>query len=304
MKIQVNQIIDFLMANGFEFQAFGNTGITVSGFCPLNSPKDNCITWIKKPDADSLARFKGNRCNVIVSPSLLEAPVDEAVFLVTGKPKGVFFSILHEFWGNKTVYGAAPSSVVKGRCAGKVAIGEHCFIGGEVEIGEGTVIEHQVSIYNRVRIGKNCIIHSGAVIGADGFGYYFPNGRMAVKVEHFGGVEIGDDVEIGANVCIDRGTLEDTVIGSHTKIDNLVHIAHNVQVGECACIVAGAAVCGSAVLGDGAYIAPGGIIKNQITVGKDGFAGLGAVVTEPVPDGMVVAGVPARPVRKVKEGDK
>lgn len=175
---------------------------------------------------------------------------------------------------------------------------------GNVKIGANTVIENNVSISNNVIIGAECMIHSGAVIGADGFGFAFDADGLPVKVEHFGGVIIGNRVEIGANTCIDRGTIDNTIIHSDVKIDNLVHIAHNVVLLKGAVVVAGAVICGSAQLGENSYVAPGGIVRNQLLVGDHAFVGLGAVVTKPVSEYSVVAGVPAKEIRKVKQGDK
>ena len=112
------------------------------------------------------------------------------------------------------------------------------------------------------------------------------------------------DYDIGANTCIDRGTIDDTIIGFNSKIDNLVHIARNVQIGKNVCVVAGVAICGSAKLKDGSYVAPGGIVKNQIEIGQNALVGLGAVATKSVEEEFVVAGGPAKPIRKLQKGDK
>ena len=142
------------------------------------------------------------------------------------------------------------------------------------------------------------------MIGSDGFGYFSDEENKLIKVNHRGGVVIGNDVEIGANTCIDRGTIGDTIIGSNTKIDNLVHIAHNVIIGNSVCVVAGSIICGSAILDDYSYVAPGGIIKNQIKVEKNAMIGLGAVVNKQVRQNKVVIGVPAKEIRDVGKGDK
>ncbi|MFG6376999.1 MAG: hypothetical protein K1W19_01530 [Lachnospiraceae bacterium] len=123
-------------------------------------------------------------------------------------------------------------------------------------------------------------------------------------MKHFGGVIIGDNVEIGANACIDRGTIDYTYIGNNVKIDNLVHVAHNVQIQQNSMLVAGAIICGSADLKKGSYIAPGGIVKNQKKVGEGAFVGMGAVVMQDVPEYTVVAGIQARGIRKIEKNEK
>lgn len=145
----------------------------------------------------------------------------------------------------------------------------------------------------RITIGKDCVIQPGAQIGQDGFGYTFENGRWEPKPHNFG-VAIEDDVHIGANTCIDRGSYRDTRIGQGTRIDNLVHIAHNVQVGRNCIIVAGAEVSGSVVIGDGAWIGPNACIREHLTIGAGAVIGIGAVVVKDVPAGETWVGNPAR----------
>ena len=114
------------------------------------------------------------------------------------------------------------------------------------------------------------------------------------KFPHVGGVQIGDTVEIGANTCIDKGTLGDTVIGDGSKIDNLVHIAHNVKVGRSCAIIAHCMVGGSTVIGDYSWVAPSSCLRDQLVIGRHATIGLGSVVTKAVADGDTVYGVPAR----------
>lgn len=140
---------------------------------------------------------------------------------------------------------------------------------------------------NNIRRGQHCSI------GGEGFGFH--NGR---RFPHLGSITIGDDVEIGSNVCIDRGALGDTIIGARTKIDNLVHIAHNAVIGEDCLIVAQSGIGGSAVIGNGVFIGFGAKIKNKVRIGDGAIIGMGAVVICDVPTGETWAGIPAR---KLKE---
>jgi len=147
-----------------------------------------------------------------------------------------------------------------------------------------------VSIGRRVKIGP------GARIGFDGFGY--EKDEVWEHFPHRGKVVIGDDVDIGANTCIDRGNLKDTIIGDGTKIDNLTHIAHNVVIGKNCIIVCLVCIAGSARIGDNSWIAPGAIIRNGIKVGKNVTVGMGAIVTKDVRDNVTVIGNPAREMEK------
>ena len=135
-------------------------------------------------------------------------------------------------------------------------IGKDCvihpqvFIGKNVKIGHGTVIHSGVKIYHECEIGSNCILHANVVIGSDGFGFAPKEDRTYTKIAQIGNVGVGDDVEIGSNTCIDRGTMGSTVIGKGTKLDNLIQIAHNVQIGEHTVIAAQAGIAGSAKIGN------------------------------------------------------
>lgn len=302
--VTLGQMAEYLSEKGYEFCTEGSSNLAVNHFCSLNKAKDYAVTWAKKPSDGCFRNFRGNRQNIIVTSARQVLEIDHYGLIITDSPKKIFFSILDHFFKDPEIHSIGSSSVIKGRLGEGVSVGEQCYIGEDVIIGNGTRIGNNVSIYHKVSIGNGCMIHSGTVIGADGFGYFFEDDGSIGKVDHFGGVEIGSNVEIGANTCIDRGTLDDTVIGDGSKIDNLVHIAHNTWMGKNVCVVAGAVICGSAEIGDGAYIAPGGIVKNQLKVGTRSLIGLGAVVTKPVPDEYVVTGVPAKPVREVKKGDK
>ncbi|MFH0937666.1 MAG: UDP-3-O-(3-hydroxymyristoyl)glucosamine N-acyltransferase [Planctomycetota bacterium] len=168
-------------------------------------------------------------------------------------------------------------------------ISSHCVIGRNCVIGENCVLHPHVTMYDGVRIGNRVIIHAGVVLGADGFGYKFRNLRY-VKVPQVGWVEIGDDVEIGANSCIDRGTMGATRIGQGTKIDNLVQIAHNVKIGNCCILCGQSGVAGSAGMDDYAMLGGNAGIANHIFMGKGSKAGGKAGVIQDVSPGKEVWG--------------
>ncbi|HUY14174.1 MAG TPA: UDP-3-O-(3-hydroxymyristoyl)glucosamine N-acyltransferase [Terriglobia bacterium] len=181
------------------------------------------------------------------------------------------------------------------------SIGAGSFVGEGVEIGTECTLHPHVSIYPGARIGNRVILHSGVVIGGDGFGYIFVEGRHQ-KFPQIGQVRIEDDVEVGCNTTIDRGSLGETVIGQGTKIDNLVQIAHNVRIGRHCIIVSQTGISGSSEIGD--HVVIGGQvgigehvrIEDQVRVG--GQAGIlpGKVIKK----GMVVWGTPARPFEQFK----
>lgn len=145
-----------------------------------------------------------------------------------------------------------------------------------------------------VTIGKHCVVGPGACIGQPGFGYEKQGDGSQLYRGHSMGVIIEDDVHIGANACVDQGRHRPTRIGTGSRIDNLVHIAHNVEIGRDCLVIACSMLAGSVVVGDGAQIAPSAAVRDWRTVGEGALVGLGAVVVKDVPDGATVMGVPAR----------
>jgi UDP-3-O-[3-hydroxymyristoyl] glucosamine N-acyltransferase len=185
------------------------------------------------------------------------------------------------------------------RIGSYVRIGAGCSIGGGVSIGSHTVLYPRVVVYERVVIGARSIIHAGAVIGADGFGFEMSGGQYG-KVPQVGTVEVGEDVEIGANSCIDRATLGATVIGAGAKLDNMVHIAHNCRIGRHVVIAAQTGLAGGVTIGD--YAVVGGQVgigdKARIEAKAVIGSGAGILTSKIVRAGEPVWGTPARPLRQ------
>jgi UDP-3-O-[3-hydroxymyristoyl] glucosamine N-acyltransferase len=177
-----------------------------------------------------------------------------------------------------------------------------CFLGNGARLGQECVLHPRVTLYPSVRIGDRVEIHSGAVIGSDGFGYVSGEGRNW-KFPQIGSVEIADDVEIGANATIDRGSLETTSIASGVKIDNLVQIAHNVQIGENSILAAQTGVSGSSTIGKRVLVGGQVGIADHCRLEDDAVAGAQAGIPtgKAIHKGQVVWGTPARPLEKFKE---
>lgn len=176
----------------------------------------------------------------------------------------------------------------------RVSIFPHVYIGDNVFIGDDSIIHPNVTIKEEVKIGKRVIIHSGTVVGSDGFGYVQDKKRH-YKIPQVGGVIIEDDVEIGANVTIDRATTGNTLIGSGTKIDNLVQIAHNVKIGKNCLIVAHVGIGGSTEIGDGAVLAGQVGVRDHVKIGNGVIIGAQSGIGHDIPDGQVYSGTPAIP---------
>jgi UDP-3-O-[3-hydroxymyristoyl] glucosamine N-acyltransferase len=176
-----------------------------------------------------------------------------------------------------------------------VRIGAGAYVGRNVKVGAGTVLFPHAVLYERVTVGRDCIVHSGTVVGADGFGFTRDAGRH-LKIPQIGGVVIGDDVEIGANSCIDAGTMEPTRIGNNTKIDNLVQVGHNCIVGERVILCGGVCIAGSAKIEDDVTLAGQAGVAGHITVGAGTTVAAGGGVISDVEPKSVVAGFPQMPM--------
>lgn len=289
----------------------GDSGIVVTGVSGIKEAASGDITFLANPKYFPLLE-KTRACAVITSRDIQKAP---KTIVRVENPSLAFAKVISIFAPDEVIRpkGIHPTAILGKKVSlGKeaavgaytviedgVRIGEKaviyssCFIGRHTRIGNNCLIYPNVSIRERVTIGERAIIHSGTVIGSDGFGFATIEG-LHHKIPQIGTVEIGSDVEIGANVAIDRARFDKTVIGSGTKIDNLVHIAHNVIIGENAIIVAQAGISGSTIIGKGATLAGQAGLVGHITIGEGAVVAAQAGVTKSVPPNTTVSGYPAR----------
>jgi UDP-3-O-[3-hydroxymyristoyl] glucosamine N-acyltransferase len=176
----------------------------------------------------------------------------------------------------------------------RVTISPGAYIGDNVSIGDDSIIYPNVTIREKVTIGNKVTIHSGTVIGSDGFGFV-PDKSGYYKIPQIGGVVIEDSVEIGANVTIDRATTGNTIIGSGSKIDNLSHVAHNAKLGKNCIIIAQVGISGSVEIGDGAILAGQVGVRDHVKIGSNARVGAKSGIVKDVPEGQVYTGIPAIP---------
>ena len=254
---------------------------------------------------------------VLVDPDLRDTP-GARTRVVVKQPAEKLLSLLPRLYPQKRpAPGVAPTARIErgARLGAGVSIGEyavigagaaigenasvgaHCVVGAGAAVGAGARLWPGVTIYPGAIVGARSFIHSGARIGCDGFGYVFRDGAHQ-KIPHVGGCIVGDDVEIGANSTVDRGSIDDTVIGNGTKIDNLVHIAHNVRIGQKCLIMAQVGVAGSVTIGDGAILAGQAGISGHLTIGAGARLAAQAGVFGDIPAGETWSGYPARPHRE------
>ena len=248
----------------------GDPGLTIVRLGALDSATPATLCFVASQRY--AAQLESTRAGcVIVPPALRDAATARGAAIVADDAH-LYFARLSQWWVQRTVprvtagvhasaqvdagarvdasASVGPLAVIEaGAVIGaRAVVGAHCVIGAGAAIGEDTRLAAHVTFGAGCRIGARGLIHSGAVIGADGFGFAAHEGAW-IKVEQFGTVRIGDDVEIGANTCIDRGALDDTVIGDGVKIDNQVQVGHNVRIGDHAAIAGCVGIAGSTTIG-------------------------------------------------------
>lgn len=276
----ISEIITYLHTANFNAQYCGDEKVFITSFSNISDLQDNTIAWIKNKKyltEDVISALKQHQSVIIVCPWKIE---EISNCIVTDSPKGVFFSILNKFFKERKCKGISGRAIVEtDKIGNNVTIGPGCYICHDVEIADDVILHANVVIDCPCKIGKGTEIFAGVVIGSDGFGYYHHD-DIPQRVPHFGGVIIGNNVDIGANTTIDRGTLEDTIIDDNVKIDNLCQIGHNVHIQNNSFIIAGTILCGSVKIGKNSYVAPGAVIKNQVIMGDNCFLGMNSVLNK------------------------
>lgn len=258
---------------------------------------------------------QGSRAGAVLVPQGF--PEISGAFLIrTTEPRRDFFRIAELFTPGPEISGIHPSAVIDSsvvlgqdvavgpsaviaadvRVGDRSSIGAGCYLGPGAVLGADCVIEPNVTIQRGCQLGDRCVVHSGAVIGGDGFGFSWDGARHR-KVPQLGCVVIEDDVDIGCNSCVDRATLGETRIRRGTKIDNLVQIAHNTDIGAHVILVSQSGVAGSSKVGTGAVIAGQVAISDHVEVGAGARIGGQSGVTKDVRPGTTVFGTPARPMK-------
>ena len=310
--MRISDIISYLNSEKIGYSLTGVKDGEVNGYSSLFNYKDETMTFVapERHFIDYEKDFRGKTIRLIImSYEEEDYPCFESVIHVKD-PRAVFFGIIdgvldkpagEEITGissNPDTYRSNSYIAPTAKIGKNVKIGVGCVIEGNTEIGDNTEIHHNVIIRNKTRIGKNCMIHSGVIIGEYGFGYIINEFGEKVMLRHYGGVTIEDNVHIGDNSMIIRGAIDDTVVHKGVKLNTLVHIAHNDEIGENTLITSPCHVCGSVKIGKNAHIA-GTTIRNQRNVGDDAVVGLGAVVVKNVEPGVTVVGNPAKEMGKM-----
>lgn len=310
------------LAERFGLELRGNPDVVVNGVAPIADAKPGQVAFYSTERNSNafkilpISVLENTRASVIlVQPEVVEHAPDGATLLICDSPRGVIVKVLGEiyrepprrgisnkahiergvfFRDRRSVYVGQFATIERGAVIEPdVKIYPNVYIGRNVTIGRGTVIHSGAHIENAT-IGADCIIHNGASIGKDGFGYTRQDGHN-VFIPHVGRVVLGDRVSVGANSCIDRGALTDTMVCDGTKIDNLCQIAHGVVIGRECFLAAGVGIAGGCTVGDRALLAGHVGVSNGVKIGNDTQVGASSGVFRNVPDGEKHLGYPAMP---------
>jgi UDP-3-O-[3-hydroxymyristoyl] glucosamine N-acyltransferase len=312
VKVTIQQLADLVQG---EVQ--GDGGLLISAARPLGEAKAGDITFV---DGDKhLAQLHDSLATAAVVPAAV--PLNGKTLIRVNDPLAAFVAIVRLLHGRQelppsgidprayvhpsAVIGSEPSVHPFAVIGAGSVLGDRCRIHSGVVIGRDCRLGHDVTVYpsavlyDGTAVGDRTIVHAHAVLGADGFGYRFQEGRH-VKVPQQGRVEIGADVEIGAGTTIDRGTFGATTVGAGTKIDNLVQVGHNCQIGRHNIFVSQLGMAGSCTTGDFVVIAGQVGVADHVHIGAGAVIGAKAGVTKDIPAGQRTLGAPATPEREQK----
>jgi UDP-3-O-[3-hydroxymyristoyl] glucosamine N-acyltransferase len=304
------------IAEQLKGEVVGDGAVRLTGFAPADSARAGDLTFAEKENHFAAAE-QSEAAAILVSGAFTSV---NKVLIRVKDARVAMARVLPVFFPPEQMpSGIHPSAVIdaSARVDPTAHIGSNCVVGARVRLGARSVLmggnhigrdSHigddcclfpNVVIYARTQIGHRVSIHAGTVIGSDGYGYVFDEGRHR-KVLQVGNVVLGDDVEIGSNTSIDRAALGSTVIGAGTKIDNLVHVAHNVVMGRHCLVMGQSGFAGSTHLGDYVVIASQSGIGGHLKLGNQAMVGAKSGVLRDIPDGGRVLGYPASPDREAK----
>ena len=284
-----------------RFQSEGSN-TRVRDFASLGeaTESDLAFCWYTgERGASSISKSKGGVILCKKEMQGLVYPKDRQLLIFTDNPRLAFVRAANEMRRRKQLTGISRTAIISenSKIGSNCYIGDYVVVGENCSVGDNTVIYDRVSLVKNCIIGDNCVIQSGASLGSDGFAFErYETGELQM-FPHKGYVRVGNNVDIFANCSIARGSLSDTSIGQGTKLDALVHIAHNVSIGKDCELTAGTVIGGSTTVGDISWTGLNSTIKNGIALGKNVIVASGASVIHDVPDGDIVAGVPARSIK-------
>ena len=293
--------------SGIQVLKFVGNEVEITELVSLdsNSMNSNRLAWCSDKNVQNLFQLESG--NIILSAKAFDsvkescAAFESINWIVVEHPRQAFSIILKNHFEEKEEWGLVEKSAVVHPSVeidtesiyigNHVTIEKNCKIGKGVRIGHGTIIKAKTIIGDHVSIGSNC------VIGGVGFGYEMDDSGNYQVLPHIGNVELHEHVEVGNNVCIDRAVLGSTILHKNVKVDNLVHIAHGVEIGKNSLIIANAMIAGSVKIGENVWVAPSSSIIQKVTIGDDSLIGLSSTVLKNVEPSSVMVGSPAKKIK-------
>lgn len=280
MVLRLGSIVEAL---GGELH--GDPDLQVLGLAPLESASPHELSFLSHPKYQNQLSASMAGC-VILSPQIFSLALRQKACIVAEQPYLYYARVtqlLKRVQKADVAPAIHPSAVVSpdAQVHPQAQIGPLCVVERGARIGAQTVLRSRVTVGENCVIGDRCLLHSGVVVGADGFGFA-PNGNTWEKIEQLGAVRIGNDVEIGANTCVDRGALQDTVIEDGVKLDNLIQIGHNVRIGANTAMAGCVGVAGSATIGANCTVGGGAVILGHLSLADGVNISAASVVTRSI----------------------
>lgn len=300
-RVYIKNILAFLADRVLGIDGLqGNEKETlfIDNLADVQQVNETSLDWVNPAKENKQAIAQGSKAKVLLVDDAIQS-IEGKVLIHVKNPKLALAEIGNYFFVEKPLPGIHPTAIIhpEAKIGKDVTIGAYCVI-GKATIGDYCVIDSNVRIYDSVVMGHHCEIKAGAVLGGAGFGYEKDINGNKFRFPQIGSLIMGDYVEVGANTCIDRGALSDTIIGDYTKINNLCHIAHNNIIGKNVSITGCVNVSGGNVVDDDVWIAPNSSLRGYIHLGKGCTLGMGAVATKDIPAGETWVGNPARKLEK------
>lgn len=293
--ILIKEILEKLPASSFV----GNEYTYINEIKELETLENHGqeLVWISDKNIDKIQKIQ--KATVVLSKSNISMTFSKDInYILVDNPRLYFIRLLKLFFLPTKKRSICSSSIISeyAKIGINVSIGSHNLIEENCNIGDNVTIGHNNVILNGTIISNNVVIGNNNTIGGVGFGYEKNENGEYENMPHIGKVKIYESVEIGNNTCIDKGVIGDTLIGKNTKIDNLVHIAHGVKIGENSLIIANSMIAGSTEIGKNVWVSPSVSIINKIKIGDNALLGMGAVVIKDVNHSKKVVGNPSKEI--------
>ena len=301
-RIYIKDILDFLGKQVLDIEGAQEDEIKslyIDNLADVEHVNETTLDWVNSTKANKQEIAENSKAKIlVVDASVLytsELEKQGKTLLVVKEPRSAVAKIAEHFFLDKPTSGIHSSAIIDEEAvvAPTAHIGAGCVI-GKASIGANTILMPNVVVYDDVTIGDNCLIQAGAILGTDGLGCTRDEEGRLTKFPHLGGIRIGNDVEIGANCQIAKGTFSDTIIEDGCKINGLCFIAHNTHLEKNVWITGDTMLCGSVYVEKNATIFSNVIVREQMRLGEESIIGMGSVVTKPVPAHETWLGCPAR----------